>query len=82
MFWQLFGTIIPRAEKDYAKEKRSRELLERFYSNVFDTTRRALEAALENILGQFIGSSMLRVNPESRDGVMIFTFADKSSLEE
>lgn len=74
--------IIPPVERDYAKEEESRELIEKCYNNVFDVAKKAFEAALENILGQVIQSSMLRVNPESGDGVMIFNLADRSPVQE
>ena len=75
--------IIPPVEKDYAEgEPAGRYLFEKCYNNVFDAAKKAFEAALENILGQVIQSSMLRVDPESGDGVMIFNLADRSSLQE
>ena len=74
--------IIPPVERDYAKGEESRELIEKCYNNVFDAAKKAFEAALENMLGQVIQSSMLRVNPESGDGVMIFNLADRSSVQE
>ena len=75
--------IIPPAEKDYARdEPAGRDLLEKCYNNVFDVAKKAFEAELENMLGQVIQSSMLRVNPESGDGVMIFNLADKSPVQE
>ena len=75
--------IIPLAEKDYAQsEPEGRYLLEKCYNNVFDVTKKAFEAALESILGQIIQSSMLTVNPESGDGVMIFNLADRSPVQE
>ena len=74
--------IIPPVERDYAKGEESRDLIEKCYNNVFDVTKKAFEAALEDILGQVIQSSMLRVNPESGDGVMIFNLADRSPVQE
>lgn len=75
--------IIPPVERDYAEGKsEGRYLLEKCYNNVFDVTKKAFETTLENILGQVIQSSMLRVNPESGDGVMIFNLADRSPEQE
>jgi len=75
--------IIPPAEKDYAQgEPKGRDLLETCYNNAFDVAKKAFETALEDILGQVIESAMLRVNPESGDGVMIFNLADKSPVQE
>ena len=70
--------IIPPVERDYAKGKQSRELIEKCYENVFDVSKKAFEVALENILGQVIQSSMLRVNPESGNGVIVFNLAERS----
>ena len=77
-----FLCFIHPVEKDYDKGEESRELIEKCYNNAFDVAKKALEAALENILGQVIESSMLRVNPESGDGVMIFNLADRSPGQE
>jgi uncharacterized protein YbcI len=75
--------IIPPAERDYAEgEPEGRDLLEKCYNNVFDVAKKAFEAALENILGQIIQGSMLRVNAESGDGVMVFNLADRSPAQE
>ena len=75
--------IIPPAEKDYAEsEPEGRYLLEKCYNNVFDVAKKAFEVALQNILGQVIQSSMLRVNPESGTGVMIFNLAERSPAQE
>jgi uncharacterized protein YbcI len=75
--------IIPPAEKDYVQgQPERRVLLEKCYNNVFDAAKKAFEVALENILGQIIQGSMLRVNPESGDGVMIFSLADRSPVQE
>lgn len=74
--------IIPPVERDYAKGEESRELIEKCYNSVFNVAKKAFEAVLENILGQVIQSSMLRVNPESGDSVMIFNLADRSPVQE
>ena len=71
--------IIPPIEKDYAKEAESRELVERCYNNVFDVSKKAFESALENILGQAVHSSMLRVNLDSGDGVMVFNIEERTT---
>ena len=64
--------IIPPVERDCAKEPESRELVEKCYNSVFDVSKRTFESALENILGRAVRSSMLRVDLESGDGVMLF----------
>jgi len=67
--------IIAPAEKNYAEKEKSCRLLEEFYDNIFNAQKRLLEAAVENILGRLIGSSILWVEPKSGDGVIMFTFA-------
>lgn len=70
--------IIPPAERDYAEGRESRELIEKCYNNVFDVSKGVFERTLEDMLGKVVQSSMLRVNPASGDGVMLFNFADAS----
>lgn len=67
--------IVAPAEKNYAEKEKSYRLLEEFYGNIFGAKKRLLEVAVENILGQLIGNSMLWVDLESGDGVIMFTFA-------
>jgi len=67
--------IVAPAEKNYAEKEKSCRLLEEFYGNIFNAKKRLLEVAVENILGQLIGNSILWVDPKSGDGVIMFTFA-------
>jgi len=71
----LRGIVAP-AEKNYAEKEKSCRLLEEFYDNIFNAKKKLLEAAVENILGRLIGSSILWVEPKSGDGVIMFTFAE------
>jgi uncharacterized protein YbcI len=71
--------IIPPIEKDYAKETESRELVEKCYNNVFDVSKKAFESVLENILRRAVHSSMLRVNLDSGDGVMVFNIEERTT---
>jgi uncharacterized protein YbcI len=74
--------IIPPVEKDYANgEPEGGDLLEKCYSNAFDTTKKAFEAELENILGQVVESSMLRIDPRSGNAVMILNLTDESPAQ-
>ena len=73
--------MIPPAEKNCADGAQSRELLEKCYSNVFDNTKKGLERELGNILGQSVGNSMLTVDLQSGNGVMIFNFAGRASAQ-
>jgi len=70
--------IIPPVEREYAKGQESRELIEKCYENVFAVSKKAFEATLEKILGRVIQGSMLRVNPESGNGVIVFNLAERS----
>jgi len=74
--------IIPPAERDYAKGRESRELIEKCYHDVFDVSKKTFEKSLEDILGKVVQSSMLRVNPESGDGVMLFNLEEVSPVQE
>ncbi len=70
----LRGTTCP-AEKNYARGRQGRELLEKLYGEVFDTAKPILEAAIEGVLGQKVDRSRLSVDTESGDGVILFTLA-------
>lgn len=74
--------IIPPVERDYAREGESRELVEKCYNSVFDVSKKALESALESILGKVVESSMLRVNLESGNGVMVFNLRERTQIPE
>lgn len=76
----LRGTTCP-AEKDYARGRQGRELLERLYGEVFDTAKPILEAAIEDVLGQRVQRSRLSVDTESGDGVILFTLGAKAPSE-
>jgi uncharacterized protein YbcI len=69
------------AEKNYARGERGRELLGRLYAEVFDTAKPILEAAIEGILGQKVDRSMLSVDAESGDGVILFALGAKTHSE-
>ena len=68
------------AEKAFARDKKARELLEKCYIEVFGAVRTLLEAAVENALGRKVLRSMLSIDPESGEGVILFSLAaeDKS----
>ena len=70
----LQGASCP-AERDYARERRGRELLGRFYEELFNATKLALEMAITEILGRPVRRSRLSVDPESGDGVIMFSLA-------
>ncbi len=76
----LRGTTCP-AEKNYARGKQGRELLEKLYAEVFDTAKPILEAAIERILDQKVERSRLSVDTESGDGVILFALGAKALSE-
>ena len=70
--------IVPPVEKDFAQsDPERRALLERCYSDAFDTTKGQVEKMLENILDRAIQSSMLRIDPRSGNAVMVFNLSER-----
>ncbi len=77
----LRGATCP-AERDLARDKKARELLERFYSELFDVIKPILEAKIQEILRRQIRRSRLNIDPESGAGVILLTFAGEACSEE
>jgi len=69
----LQGATCP-AEQNYARDRQGRELLGRFYDELFNATKSTLEVAITEILGQAVQQSSLSIDPESGNGVILFTF--------
>jgi len=67
---------ISSAEQNCARDKEGREVLDRFYSHLFEASKRILEAAIERILGLPISQSRLSINTQSGEQVILFTFRD------
>ena len=67
------GAISP-AEQSCARDGKGRELLDRFYSRLFEVSKRTLEEAVEAILGLPMRQSRLCVDTESGAQVILFTF--------
>ena len=68
----LHGITCP-AEKEYAKEKKSRAILEGFYDEVFEANNCFLETVLANITGQRIEHSKLTIDAKSGSCVIVCT---------
>jgi len=68
--------VVPPVERDYARDNKGRELLERSYAGVFECTRQMAETELEQILGRTIKGSIMRVDPESGNALMVFSLAE------
>ena len=77
----LQGATCP-AEKNYARDRQGRELLGRFYNELFNATKPILEASITEILGRTVQQSSLSIDPESGNGVILFTFICGSPQEE
>lgn len=77
----LRGATCP-AERDFARDKKARELLERFYGELFDVIKPILEAKIQEILGRQIRRSRLNIDPESGAGVILLTFAGEVCNEQ
>ena len=70
------------AERDFARDRRARELLEKFYHELFDVIKPILEAKIQEILGRQVRRSRMNIDPESGAGVILLTFAGEACAEE
>jgi len=68
--------VVPPVERDYARDNRGHELLDKSYAGVFECTRQMAETELEQILGRTIKCSIMRVDPESGNALMVFSLAE------
>jgi uncharacterized protein YbcI len=75
----LCGATCP-AERDCARERRSRELLEKFYRELFHVIKPILESKIQEILGRRVRRSRLDIDPESGDGVVLLTLASEAHV--
>jgi uncharacterized protein YbcI len=72
--------IVPPVERDYARDNKGHELLDRVYAGVFDCTRRMAEVEVERTLDQRAKNSILRVDPESGNAFLVFNLTDDSEV--
>jgi len=70
--------IVPPVELDYARDNKGHELLDKSYTCVFACMRRMAEIELEQILDRRIKNSVLRVDTESGNALLVFNLADSS----
>jgi len=68
--------IVPPVERDYARDNKNHELLDKSYAGVYDCTRRMAEAEVERILDRRIKNSILRVDTESGNAFLVFNLTD------
>ena len=76
----LRGVTSP-AEKDLARDREARELLERFYGELFDVIKPILEAKIRETLGRHVRRSKLNMDSASGAGVILLTMAGEQSTE-
>ena len=74
--------ILPPVERDYARDNEGYELLDKSYTRVFACMRRMAEIELELILGRRIKNSILRVDPESGNALLVFNLADGEEMKD
>lgn len=67
----LRGAIC-QAERQYAQDRSSRELLEKLYADVFDVAKHGLDAAVGSILGRHVQRSRMSVDPMLGDAILVF----------
>jgi len=70
----LSGATCP-AEREYAQDRNARELLERFYNELFEVIKPILEGKIQEILGRRVRRSRLNIDPCSGAGVILLTLA-------
>jgi uncharacterized protein YbcI len=68
--------IVPPVERDYARDFHEHELLDKSYASVYACTRRMAEIELENLVNRNIINSIMRVDLESGNALLLFNFMD------
>jgi len=72
----LSGVTCP-AEREYARDAQSRDLLDRVYGETYRVTKPVLESAIQHLLGRCVERSRLDVDPESGDGTILVSLRRK-----
>jgi uncharacterized protein YbcI len=72
----LQGITSP-AERDYARDREGKRLLDRFYEEVFEVSRPVFETAVADVLGCSIERSKLTVDAESGSAVILISLGTK-----
>jgi uncharacterized protein YbcI len=72
----LEGVSHP-AEMNMAKEKLSREMIERMYSELFNVSKSALQSRIEKLLRKSIDRSFFAVETQFGNAVIVFFFSGK-----
>lgn len=76
----LRGATSP-AERDYARNREARELLEKFYHQLFEVIKPILEARIQEITRRQVQRSRLDIDPESGTGVILATLTGEPCPE-
>ncbi|MDP6546951.1 MAG: Na-translocating system protein MpsC family protein [Phycisphaerae bacterium] len=76
----LSGATCP-AEREYAQDRNARELLERFYNELFTVIKPILEGQIQEILGRKVRRSRLSIDPCSGVGVILLALTSKTCPE-
>ncbi len=71
--------VVCPAEREYARERPSRERLERLFSETFDTVKAELETAVARIVGGTVRQSRLSVDSLTGDAVVVFFMEQPTS---
>jgi len=74
------GAVCP-AEQRCAQDKEARDLIQRLYSDLFDSCKGLIERQIEEILGRPVTQSRLSVDPESGDHIVFFACAAEACQE-
>lgn len=70
----LEGASHP-AEMNVAKEKLSREMIEKMYSELFNVSKPVLQSRIEKLIGKSIDRSFFAVEPQYGNAVIVFFFS-------
>ncbi len=71
--------VVSPAEREYARELDSRELLERLFAETFDVVRTELERSVTAITGRRVDRSRISVDPAAGDAILVLSFEKTGS---
>ena len=68
--------VICPAEREYARERTSRERLERLSSEAFDGVKAELEKAVTRIMGRTVLQSLISLDPPTGDAILMLVMEE------
>lgn len=71
--------VVSPAEREYARELDSRELLEKLFAETFDVVRTDLERSVTAITGRTVQHSRISVDPAVGDAILVLSFEKTGS---